>query len=354
MRKEERALAGTSAKPLPVLADSGQGPVRSSGSSPSVAPPGGGMVHVLAPAVAGTAALFLHKLLPDRQIALTTTLYPLLLEVFLGAAVFLAVSQGIWRRFRPGVRHYGPLLAGVAVWLAAWDLLTLKFAVFKLPHFPNPEMVLQAIWGERSILLASAYSSLQRLAAGYFGGAALGLTAGILMGWFRDVRYWGVPVMKVIGPIPATALIPTAIVLFGGSSALPGVALIAFAVSFPVMMLTMSGIINVPASYFDVARTLGAGRGYLIFRVAIPAAMPSIFIGLFMGLLSSFLVLAVAEAIGVKDGLGWYVEWRRSAAEYDRVFGAIFIMSLFFSGIMTLLFKVRDRVLSWQKGVIRW
>ena len=49
-------------------------------------------------------------------------------------------------------------------------------------------------------------------------------------------------------------------------------------------MLTISGIANTRASYLDVARTLGAGQSYLIFRVAIPAAMPSIFIGLFMGL----------------------------------------------------------------------
>ena len=56
------------------------------------------------------------------------------------------------------------------------------------------------------------------------------------------------------------------------------------AVWFPVTMLTSSGIANVPVSYLDVARTLGAGRRYLIFRVAIPAAMPSIFLGLFMGL----------------------------------------------------------------------
>ena len=60
-------------------------------------------------------------------------------------------------------------------------------------------------------------------------------------------------------------------------------------------MLTSSGISNTRASYLDVARTLGASHAYLIFRVAIPAAMPNIFIGLFMGLGASFLTLVVAE-----------------------------------------------------------
>ncbi|PYL13476.1 MAG: hypothetical protein DMF43_05150 [Verrucomicrobia bacterium] len=130
--------------------------------------------------------------------------------------------------------------------------------------------------------------------------------------------------------------------------------LIALAVWFPVTMLTASGISNTRASYLDVARTLGAGRAYLVFRVAIPAAIPNIFIGLFMGLGASFLTLVVAESVGVKSGLGWYVSWAQGWAEYGKVYAALIIMAAFFSTLMTLLFKLRDHVLVWQKGVIKW
>jgi NitT/TauT family transport system permease protein len=130
--------------------------------------------------------------------------------------------------------------------------------------------------------------------------------------------------------------------------------LIALAVWFPVTMLAASGIANVRKSFLDVARTLGAGRGYLIFRVAIPAAMPSIFVGLFMGLGSSFLTLIVAETVGVKSGLGWYIGWAKTWADYAKVYAALIIMAVFFSAIMTLLFKIRDRVLVYQKGTIQW
>ena len=140
----------------------------------------------------------------------------------------------------------------------------------------------------------------------------------------------------------------------GGIGIVACAAVIALAVWFPVTMLTASGISNTRASYLDVARTLGAGRAYLIFRVAIPAAMPSIFIGLFMGLGAAFLTLVVAETVGVKSGLGWYVAWAQGWAEYGKVYAALIIMAAFFSTIMTLLFKVRDRVLVWQKGVIKW
>ena len=69
-----------------------------------------------------------------------------------------------------------------------------------------------------------------------------------------------------------------------------------------------------------------------------------------MGLGASFLTLVVAETVGVKSGLGWYVSWAQGWAEYGKVYAALVIMAAFFSTIMTLLFKVRDRVLVWQKG----
>jgi NitT/TauT family transport system permease protein len=245
------------------------------------------------------------------------------------------------------------LFAGAFLALGLWDLITLKLALMPLPYFPGPDMVFKAIVADRKLLLASTYYSLRLLLTGYLIGGAMGVFSGVMMGWFLRVRYWGMPVMKFLGPVPATALIPLAMVLFSNAY-LSGAALIAWSVWFPVTMLTTSGVANVPVTYLDVARTLGAGRAYLIFRVAIPSAMPSIFIGLFMGLLVSFLALMVAETVGVKDGLGFYLKWQQGYAEFGNVYGAIVIMALFFSTILTLLFKVRDWVMAWQKGVIRW
>src|SRR5204862_1546191 len=222
-----------------------------------------------------------------------------------------------------------------------------------LPYFPGPAGVLQSLIDDRASLLDSAWNSLQLLLAGYALGVAVALLTGICIGWFAAARYWGMPLLKVVGPIPATAWIPLAMVL-SPSPRFSGIGLIALAVWFPVTMLTASGISNTRASYLDVARTLGASRSFLIFRVAIPAAMPSIFIGLFMGLGTSFLTLIVAETVGVKSGLGYYVSWKQGWAEYAKVYAALIIMAAFFSTIMTVLFKVRDRVLVWQKGVIKW
>jgi len=225
--------------------------------------------------------------------------------------------------------------------------------LFPLPYFPGPAGVLLSLVNDRAVLFDSTWHSLLLLLGGYSLGVVVGLISGICIGWFPHARYWGMPILKIVGPIPATAWIPLAMVL-SPSAMFSAIGLIALAVWFPVTMLTASGISNTRASYLDVARTLGAGRLYLIFNVAIPAAMPSIFIGLFMGLGASFLTLVVAETVGVKSGLGWYVSWAQGWAEYGKVYAALLIMAAFFSTIMTALFKARDRVLAWQKGVIKW
>ncbi len=347
-----------------VAADPGAGEVSESRPSPPAlpAPPAArGAAAVLCWTVTVLAALLLHALAPDGQVLsvapgetpLWRQPYPLVLAASLFASGLLAAAQLVWRGLRSWARHYGPLLAGAFAVLGVWDLVTLKMDWMSLPYFPGPAAVLEALVEDRWLLAQSAGHSLLLLLTGYLAGVAVGVAVGVVVGWFPTARYWGMPVMKLVGPVPATVLFPLVMTLWTNSF-LAAVSLIGFAVWFPVAMLTSSGIANVPNSYLDVARTLGAGRLFLIFRVALPAALPTIFLGLFMGLGASFLTLGVAETVGVKAGLGWYLNWKRGYVEFAHVYASVLLMAVFFSTIMTGLFKVRDAVLRWQKGVLRW
>lgn len=303
--------------------------------------------------LAATQALLVHYFVPNKEPILETNYYPKLLVAILVAALLAAPLTFVLRPLRRWMQNSAPLVAAGVLLMCLWQSITLKFALLPLPYFPGPEGVLQSLVGDWRLLGDSTWHSLVLLLSGYALGVAAGFVSGVIIGWSSRARYWGMPILKIVGPIPATAWVPLAMVIFP-STMFSAVSLIALAVWFPVTMLTASGISNTRASYLDVARTMGAGRGYLIFRVAIPAALPSIFIGLFMGLGASFLTLVVAETVGVKSGLGWYVSWAQGWAEYGKVYAAIVIMAVFFSTIMTILFKLRDKVLVWQKGVIKW
>jgi NitT/TauT family transport system permease protein len=303
--------------------------------------------------VTALLALLLHYAMSQSEPAIETRTYAFFLGGLAVMGLLCAVLQLPFVRLRSWLRETAPIVSMAIVVLTGAEAITSGWRLLPLPYFPSPARILRTIINDRAMLWTSAWHSLILLNSGYILGVLVGLVSGVCIGWFKRARYWGMPFLKVIGPIPATAWIPLALVL-SPSPLLSAIGIIALAVWFPVTMLTSSGISNTRASYLDVARTLGASRAFLIFRVAIPAAMPNIFLGLFMGLGTAFLTLIAAETTGVKSGLGWYLSWSREWAEYGKVYSALVIMAVFFSSIMTGLFWMRDRLLVWQKGMIKW
>jgi NitT/TauT family transport system permease protein len=246
-----------------------------------------------------------------------------------------------------------PWLVVLGLVLTVWEIATAKFAWLPLPFFPPPQAILEVYTDDLPKLLTSVIASVKLQLGGYVIGATLGFVTGVAIGWSRRIGYWVHPVLRFIGPLPPTALLPIAFFAFPSSWS-ASTFLIALATGFPVTVLTSSGVASVSRAYYDVARTLGARPSFLVLKVAIPAALPHVFVGLFMGLGSSFAVLVVAEMIGVKAGLGWYLQWAQGWAAYANMYAALIVMSLLCSGAITLLFRVRDRLLVWQKGVVRW
>jgi len=344
--------------PSPEIDQQGQAASKTEPSAGSLVAPaqpkaGFGAARSLALPFATCVALLVHLALSGKELAVPARSFSIFLGTVLSLSVAGASVQPFWKSLRRWVAHFYPIVAAAMLLVCVWEVITTGLRWLPMPYFPGPARVLQSLLDDRLVLLDSAWHSLLLLLAGYAIGVAVAFLTGLLIGWFAQARYWGMPILKIIGPIPATAWIPLAMVL-SPSAVWSAIGVIALAVWFPVTMLTASGISNTRASYLDVARTLGARPAYLIFHVAIPAAMPNIFVGLFMGLGASFLTLVVAETVGVKSGLGWYVAWAQGWAEYGKVYAALLIMAAFFSTIMTLLFKARDRMLVWQKGLIKW
>lgn len=251
------------------------------------------------------------------------------------------------------IHPYDRWFIALAGMLSLWQLLTAKSGLLPLPFFPPPQSILEVYTDDAPRLIESIWRSLALLLPGYAIGSAIGFLAGVAIGWSRAASYWGHPVLRFVGPLPATAWLPIAFFFFPSSNS-ASTFLVGLATLFPVAVLTASGIKSVNSAYYDIARTLGGSERFLILKVAIPAALPNVFVGLFMGLGSSFAVLIIAEMIGVKAGLGWYLQWAQGWAAYANLYGALIVMALLFSGLISLLFQVRDRVLAWQKGIVRW
>lgn len=298
-----------------------------------------------------TAALieFWPEIIPQpygRELAAIALVVALALTV-------VAVTGNLLRNVATTIRYYGAWAIAAALGLAIWEIVTAKTGLLPVPFFSSPQSILEVFLDDWERLATSVSYSVILLAEGYFFGSLTGFLIGVTIGWSRAASYWVHPVLRIIGPLPATAWLPLAFFIFPTSGS-ASVFLIALATAFPVTILTWSGIASVNRDYYDIARTLGAKPWFLILKVAIPAALPHVFVGLFMGLGTSFAVLVVAEMLGVKAGIGWYLQWAQGWAAYNNMYAALLLMALMCSTLITILFRVRDWTLSWQKGLVRW
>lgn len=287
-----------------------------------------------------------------RQWPLTQGLANVCLTVAL--LIVLAVIAGRWsERLAQRTQPMGAWLIALALLLGLWELFTAKLGWLPVPFFAPPQALLDVYVEDWPRLADSLLHSALLLGSGVALGAILGFVAGVAIGWSRSIGYWLHPLLRILGPVPSTALLPLCFFLFPSSWS-ASVFLIALATWFPVTVLTWSGVASVDKAYYDVARTLGATQGFLIFKVAIPAALPHVFVGLFMGLGASFSTLVVAEMMGVKSGIGWYLQWAQGWAAYANMYAALLIMALACSGLISALFFIRDRLLAWQQGAMKW
>ncbi|MBS5989161.1 ABC transporter permease [Anaerococcus hydrogenalis] len=309
------------------------------------------IIKKLFPIIFGIFAILEYLYFPNHQKNMKATpVYLYFLIFLLGLYLVFFIISFKNEKISDRLGYKSPLYAFVFAILIIYDLLTLKFAVLPLPYFAWLDMIMNSMIADKGFLLESTIASLKLLFTGYFIGAILGIITGILAGYSKKVDYWVDPFLKLLGPIPTTTWIPVVMVLatslFGGA-----VFIIGLGVWFQTTLATMTGIKNVDKSYYEAAKTLGANENELVRKIAIPSASPNIFQGLISGMSSACTSLIVAEMLGVESGLGWYITWKSSWADYSSMYGAIIILALTFIIVNMILKKISSKALKWQKEV---
>lgn len=301
------------------------------------------IIKKLFPIIFGIFAILEYLYFPNHQKNMKATpVYLYFLIFLLGLYLVFFIISFKNEKISDRLGYKSPLYAFVFAILIIYDLLTLKFAVLPLPYFAWLDMIMNSMIADKRFLLESTLASLKLLFTGYFIGAILGIITGILAGYSKKVDYWVDPFLKLLGPIPTTTWIPVVMVLatslFGGA-----VFIIGLGVWFQTTLATMTGIKNIDKSYYEAAKTLGANENELVRKIAIPSASPNIFQGLISGMSSACTSLIVAEMLGVESGLGWYITWKSSWADYSSMYGAIIILALTFIIVNMILKRFHQR-----------
>ncbi len=306
------------------------------------------------PLICGVVAVLEYLLIPDKTRNPNPMNYVYVLIAFMFAYLAYGCFAGYkkWKGDKIPYEklHYrAPLFSALFLFFALYDYLTIKTGTLTQPFVPCMNFIINAFLSDYPRLIECTLGTLKLLFIGYLTGVTLGLITGVLCGYSKKIRYWVDPIIKFLGPIPTSTWVPVIMVI--ASSLFAGaVFIIALGSWFAVTVASLTGISNVDKEFFEAAKTLGANKRQLVFRVAIPHAMPSILQGCTQAMSSSCVALMIAEMLGVKAGLGWYMTWQSGWASYDKMFAALFVICFIFTIVTKGLEKIKRYALRWQNG----
>lgn len=191
--------------------------------------------------------------------------------------------------------------------------------------------------------------SLYRVAVGFGIASLVGIPLGLLMGWSRRIRRLIGPLIEVVRPIPPLAWIPIAILWFG--IGLKSAAFIIFlGAFFPILLNTISGVVSISPILLEAARTLNARGKDIFLKVLIPGSLPSIFVGMRIGVGIGWMTLVAAEFTGVREGygLGYMIMTARDIQRPDEILAGMLIIGLIGLLINTGLRACEARIIQWR------
>lgn len=239
---------------------------------------------------------------------------------------------------------------GVAAVLLLWQAAS-STGLVSQADLPSPAAIAKSAYtlALDGQLLANVTASLIRIALGYGIGAAAGVIFGLALGFSRVGERIGMPIVTALYPVPKLAIIPL-IILWIGTGEWPKILVIAAEVAFPVLLSTFTGVRHADAVLIRAAVSFGATRRAVMFKVILPAALPSIFAGLRIGAGLSLLILVAAEMIGAQHGIGAMILEYSSLMETSRVLVGVVVLSALGLLITKGLAWLEKRLLPWRES----
>jgi ABC-type nitrate/sulfonate/bicarbonate transport system permease component len=215
----------------------------------------------------------------------------------------------------------------IAALLALWEA-SARLGWVNSSNWPPVSGVVLALvkgWTSGELLELTA-STLRRMALGYVFGCAAGIALGSLLGIDRWARYALKPLVEILRPIPAPAIVPM-LILFLGVDDLLKVVVVALSCFFPVFLNTLSGIAGMDSVLVETARTFRISRFRTLTGVILPAATPMIAAGMRVAIGIALVVTVISEMIAGSAGLGYYIVQMQYAMRPEPMYAAIVSLS---------------------------
>ncbi|GFZ86013.1 ABC transporter permease [Nesterenkonia alkaliphila] len=236
-------------------------------------------------------------------------------------------------------------LLGAVTALLAWFLLSRGS---DNPYFPPLEAIVERAWeywttpeGVDNIL-----ASLRTLSGGLFFAIVLGVAIGLVIGQLAVVEQTVTPSLEFARAIPATALIPFALMLFGVSDEMK-IFLIALGCIWPILLSTADGARGIDTTMRDSARAFQVEGIQFQRYVMLPAVLPRILVGIRIAIPLSLILMVTSEMVGVQQGLGFVITQAQATFQILTMWSGILILGIL-GFLLTFAYSlIERRLLRW-------
>jgi sulfonate transport system permease protein len=214
---------------------------------------------------------------------------------------------------------------------------------------PTPEATaLSLLEGLRDGELAVfALDTVLRMLLGWLLASLIGVALGALVGASATARAWIAPTLEFVRPLPASAVMPLAISLFGLSAGMV-LAVVAFGAMWPVLLATVYGLASVHIRLREVAQALQLSRLAFVLKIGLPNALPDILAGMRLSMTVSLIVAVVGEMIASQSGLGQAILLAARSFRASELFAGIALLGAIGFASNALLALVEKKLLKWQ------
>lgn len=234
--------------------------------------------------------------------------------------------------------------------LGMWEICA-RTGVIDVRFFPAPSNVIRHLiemigTGDLWRHLAA---SLYRLIVGFLVGCVPAIMIGLAIGLYRPVRAAFDPLISATYPIPKSSLLPLILLIFGlGESS--KIAMVAIGVFYPVVINTAAGVRQIAPIFLDVGQNFGASRFNMFRTVALPGALPLIMTGVKLGAGMGLVLIAIAEMVGAKSGLGYMIWNAWELFDVQTMYVGLFVIAII-GFLLNAGFDMLERVIvPWRRG----
>src|SRR6516165_7976405 len=242
--------------------------------------------------------------------------------------VVTAIPQAkTWTLNRRSRERIISFLSPVAL-LLLWEVLA-RVGILDTRFFPAPSQILSTLLTmmKSGELQDDTLISMTRLAVGFLVGGIPALIIGVVMGLNSTLRAMIDPLIAATYPIPKSSILPLALLVLGLGEA-SKIFMVAIGVFYPIAMNAMAGVREINKVYLDVGHNFKASRWDVFRTIALPGAMPMIMTGVKLGIGMGLVLIAIAEMVGAKSGLGYLIwnAWETFAV--DQMYVGLFVIAL--------------------------